>query len=80
MTNIRSPLNAVIYTESDGQPIAESDATRDYLFYSVEALRLYFKSRGSVYVSGNLFIYYEEDNPKAVISPDVFVVFGRTAG
>ena len=76
MTNIRSPHNAVIYPESDGQPIAESDATRDYLFYSVEALRLYFKSRGSVYVSGNLFIYYEEGNPKAVISPDVFVVFG----
>jgi len=56
--------------------MTESDATRDYLFYAVEALRLYFKSRGSVYVSGNLFIYYEEGNPKAVISPDVFVVFG----
>lgn len=76
MTNPRSTLNSIIYPESDGQPIAESDATRDYLFYSVEALRLYFKSRGSVYVSGNLFIYYEEGNPKAVISPDVFVVFG----
>jgi hypothetical protein len=29
-----------------------------------------------VYVSGNLFIYYEEGNPKAVVAPDVFVVFG----
>ena len=76
MTNRRSTLNTIIYPESDGQPMTESDATRDYLFYSVEALRLYFKSRGSVYVSGNLFIYYEEGNPKAVISPDVFVVFG----
>lgn len=76
MTNLRSTLNTIIYPESDGQPMTESDATRDYLFYAVEALRLYFKSRGSVYVSGNLFIYYEEGNPKAVISPDVFVVFG----
>ncbi|MEM9484604.1 MAG: Uma2 family endonuclease, partial [Cyanobacteria bacterium P01_F01_bin.116] len=76
MTNPRSTLNTIIYPESDGQPMTESDATRDYLFYGVEALRLYFKSRGSVYVSGNLFIYYEEGNPKAVISPDVFVVFG----
>lgn len=67
---------AIFYPESDGQPMTESDATRDYLLYSVEALRLYFKSRGSVYVSGNLFVYYEEGNPKAVISPDVFVVFG----
>ena len=76
MTNSRSTLNTTIYPESDGQPMTESDATRDYLFYAVEALRLYFRSRGSVYVSGNLFIYYEEGNPKAVISPDVFVVFG----
>jgi len=28
-----------------------------------------------VYVSGNLFIYYEQGNPK-VVAPDVFVVFG----
>ncbi len=76
MTHPRSALDTVIYPESDGRPMTESDATRDYLLYSVEALRLYFKSRGSVYVSGNLFIYYEEGNPKAVISPDVFVVFG----
>ena len=76
MATSPNTINAVIYPESDGQPMTESDATRDYLFYSVEALRLYFKSRGSVYVSGNLFIYYEEGNPKAVISPDVFVVFG----
>jgi hypothetical protein len=29
-----------------------------------------------VYVSGNLFIYYEEGNPETVVAPDVFVVFG----
>jgi Uma2 family endonuclease len=39
-------------------------------------LRLYFKSRPNIYVSGNLFVYYEEGNPKASISPDVFVIFG----
>ena len=66
----------IIYPESDGQPMTESDATRDYLLYSVEVLRLYFKSRRNVYVSGNLFVYYEEGNPKAAISPDVFVIFG----
>ncbi|MEO1299041.1 MAG: Uma2 family endonuclease [Cyanobacteria bacterium J06636_16] len=64
------------YPESDGQPMTESDPTRDYLLYCVEALELFFRSRQQVYVSGNLFIYYEEGNPKAVVSPDVFVVFG----
>ncbi|MEO0985763.1 MAG: Uma2 family endonuclease [Cyanobacteria bacterium J06639_14] len=64
------------YPESDGQPMTESDPTRDSLVYCVEALELFFRSRQQVYVSGNLFIYYEEGNPKAAVSPDVFVVFG----
>ncbi|NER82992.1 MAG: Uma2 family endonuclease [Leptolyngbya sp. SIO1D8] len=64
------------YPQSDGQPMTESDPTRDYLTYCVEALELFFRSRRQVYVSGNLFIYYEAGNPKAVVSPDVFVVFG----
>jgi Uma2 family endonuclease len=58
--------------------MTESDPTRDYLTYAVEALDLFFRSRSQVYVSGNLFIYYEEGNPRAVVSPDVFVVFGVT--
>ena len=66
----------IIYPDTDGQPMTESDATRDYLIYGVEVLRLYFKSRPNVYVSGNLFVYYEEGNPRASISPDVFVIFG----
>ncbi|WP_348918721.1 hypothetical protein [Adonisia turfae] len=40
MPDIRSTLHNVTYPESDGQPIAESDATRDYWFYGVEAPRL----------------------------------------
>ncbi|MDB9524667.1 Uma2 family endonuclease [Oscillatoria sp. CS-180] len=67
---------ALHYPESDGQPMTESDPTRDYLTYCVEALKLFFQSRSQVYVSGNLFIYYEEGNPRKVVSPDVFVVFG----
>lgn len=69
-------LGSVIYPDSDGQPIAESDATRYYLFYCVETLRLYFRGRQNIYVSGNLFIYYEEGNNNVSISPDVFVIFG----
>lgn len=64
------------YPDSDGKPMAESDPARDYLIYAVEALKYYYKDQPQVYVSGNLFIYYEEGNPKSVISPDVFVVFG----
>jgi Uma2 family endonuclease len=56
--------------------MAESDFQRKYLTYAVDALGLYFQERPDVYVSGNLFIYYEEGNPEAVVAPDVFVVVG----
>lgn len=64
------------YPDTDGLPIAESDFQREYLTYAVEVLRIYFQNHPDVYVSGNLFIYYEQGNPKAVVAPDVFVVFG----
>jgi Uma2 family endonuclease len=76
MTAKTHPNPSIIYPESDGQPMTESDPTRDYLIYAVEVLRQYFQSRQQVYVSGNLFIYYREGDPKAVVSPDVFVIFG----
>jgi Uma2 family endonuclease len=76
MNESRLISTPIIYPETDGQPMTESDATRDYLIYSLEVLRLFFYSRRNIYISGNLFLYYEEGNPKAVISPDVFVIFG----
>jgi Uma2 family endonuclease len=56
--------------------MAESDFQRKPLIYAVDALDLYFQDRPDVYVSGDMFIYYEEGNPEAVVAPDVFVVFG----
>ncbi len=64
------------YPSSDGEPMAESDITRFYMVYSVEALEIYFKQRPDVYVSANSFIYYERGNRDAVIAPDVYVVLG----
>lgn len=75
-TSLRYSLFDVTYPDSDGLPMAESDATRDYLIYGVEALDSYFQEDANVYVSGNLFIYYEQGKPKSVVAPDVFVVFG----
>jgi Uma2 family endonuclease len=66
------------YPDSDGKPIAESDFQRTPLFYAVEALDIHFRNRPDVYVSANLFVYYEEGNPEARVAPDVFVVFGVT--
>lgn len=64
------------YPYSDGKPMAESDFQLKPLIYAIEALRIYFQSRADVYVAGDMFLYYEQGNPKAVVKPDVFVVFG----
>jgi Uma2 family endonuclease len=64
------------YPSSDEEPMAESDITRDYITYGVEALKLYFQGRSDVYVSANSFVYYEEGNKAAVVAPDVYAVFG----
>lgn len=64
------------YPDEDGLPMAESDFQRDYLMAAVKLLEIHFQNRPDVYVSGNLFIYYEEGNPQSVVAPDTFVVIG----
>jgi Uma2 family endonuclease len=64
------------YPVSDGKPMAESDRHRDLAYDIIAALKHFFRDRPDVYVSGNNFVYYEEGNPRAVVSPDAYVVFG----
>ncbi len=66
----------VVYPTSDGKPMAETDKHRELMIYVIEALKTYYADRTDVYVSGNNFVFYEEGNPKARISPDGYVVFG----
>jgi Uma2 family endonuclease len=67
---------AIDYPDSDGLPMAESDFQRDPLIYAVEVLKMHFRNRRDVYVSGNLFLYYQEGDAQRRVAPDVFVVFG----
>jgi Uma2 family endonuclease len=64
------------YPESDGKPLGETDAHRREILAIIAMLEQYFAERADIYVSGNLMFYYEEGNPSAVVSPDVFVVKG----
>jgi len=66
----------IYYPDTDGLPVAESDFQLGPLIYAIDALRSYFQGRDDVYVAGDLFLYYEEGNPSAVVAPDVFVVLG----
>ena len=64
------------YPSSDGKPMTESEAQFLPLTYAALALREHFEQRNDVYVGANMFLYYEENNPRAVVAPDVFVVIG----
>ena len=64
------------YPSSDGKPIAEGEAQFVSLTYAAMALRAHFGERDDVYVGANMFLYFEENNPRAVVAPDVFVVIG----
>lgn len=66
----------VVYPESDGKPMAETEYHRDIMIDFIQMLKHYFRNVNDVHVSGNLLMYYEEGNPRKSVSPDVFVAFG----
>ena len=68
--------DAIIYPHSDGEPMAVSDLHRQSLIWTLQALDTHFAQNPNVYVSGDIFVYYREGEPRKSISPDVLVCFG----
>ena len=66
----------IVYPESDGQPMAESDLHRKEMTYLIDALTEHFRRADDIYVAGNLFFYYKKGDPRSVVAPDLFVVKG----
>ena len=66
----------IYYPTGDGKPMAEDKQHRKLMAYCCDALEYHFASRSDAYVSGNDFVYYEERNPKARVSPDCYVALG----
>ena len=82
MSRTGLPHDVVVYPCSDGQPMAETELHGACMVYVAQALRRLFetRARADVYVGSNNFLYYEQGNPRAVVSPDVYVVVGARAG
>ena len=76
MSRVTRSAVAVDYPYSDGRPMAESEAQLRAMVYVLTMLYMHFKNRSDVYVGGDMFVYYEEGNPGAVVAPDVFVAIG----
>src|SRR5437588_5992969 len=64
------------YPTSDGRPMAETDLHRDLMIALIQTLQAWYAREPFVYVSGNLLVFYEPDNRRRHLSPDVFVVKG----
>lgn len=66
----------VIYPDSDGKPVAETEVHRDNLLFGIEMLRWHFESDPDFYVTGNMFLYYVKGDKRRHVSPDIFVIRG----
>ena len=64
------------YPDSDGLPMAENESQFWPILYVSSALDRYYQDREDVYAVGNLLVYYQQDDPKKTVSPDLTVVFG----
>jgi len=64
------------YPESDSQPMGETEIHRDEIIYLIEAFKRRFVDAADVYVGGNLFLYFRQGDPAAVLCPDLMVVQG----
>jgi Uma2 family endonuclease len=69
-------IDGIEYLAFDGKPMAETGVHVRAMAWLYLMLRVFFRHRPDVYVGANMFMYYEEGNPKRVVAPDVFVVFG----
>jgi Uma2 family endonuclease len=69
-------LTKLDYPEGDGKPMAETPIHRDVMLALIAMLQAFFAHRPDVYVSGNMMLYYEQGNRRAVTSPDVLVTVG----
>ena len=66
----------IFYPEEDGQPMAATDLHRDILMQTIDTLTEHFRADSSVYVSGDILMYYVKGFPEKVVSPDVLVTVG----
>ena len=74
--SLEADLPPIEYPCSDGVAMSENDFQARALLNARHFLGTHFRERGDVYVSGNIFVYYEPENLSMTVSPDILVAFG----
>jgi len=75
-TQARPVFQEVIYPESDGKPMAETDLHRECMIDLIKTLNDFYRHDPTAYISGNIFVYYQEGDARKQVAPDVLVVKG----
>jgi Uma2 family endonuclease len=70
---IQARTTEVVYPESDGKPMGETDLRRMWMIRIYDLLKYRYRDQ-QVYVGSDLLVYYENGNPLKYLVPDVFVV------
>ena len=71
-----SSLPVVRYPDRLGKHLGETGIQVLVILRLLQILIDRYAERDDVHVIGDIYLYYEEGNPRAVVSPDVMVVFG----
>ena len=71
---------AIVYPESDGQPMAENTLQFRWIVTLQGNLAALFAERADVFVAGDLLWYPVEGRPDIRRAPDVLVAIGRPKG
>ncbi len=75
-TQTATTQTAIIYPESDGQPMPDGEYQFPIHSSAYSTLRVHFRHSPDVRVNGNTFLYYVEGNPHISVSPDCYVATG----
>jgi len=70
-------VSAIIYPDSDGEPMAENTEQFRWIVLIKENLEILFANHPDVFVAGDLLWYPVEGNNKIRQAPDTMVIFGR---
>jgi Uma2 family endonuclease len=71
---------AVIYPDSDGQPMSDNTKQFRWIVVIKEKLEILFANVADVFIAGDLLWYPIEGDNKTRQAPDTMVVFGRPKG
>jgi Uma2 family endonuclease len=79
-TFISPPRSAIVYPDSDGQPMADNTLQFRWIVTITGGLDALYNDNPSVFVAGDLLWYPFEGKPGIRTAPDSMVVFGRPKG